>query len=99
MGGRGGMLLPALGLDGDRLRFLGGSVGVQADKVLRQVMNGVKFTEREVSEKLGIPLSTLRRWRYDADKPGPRWIKVGNAVRYPEAWVLEYLARCQSKAG
>ena len=38
------------------------------------------ITEQEAALRLGLKTSTLRRWRWAGD--GPRFIKVGAAVRY-----------------
>jgi excisionase family DNA binding protein len=46
-------------------------------------------TEQEVSKRLNISLSSLRRWRLT--KRGPAFVKVGALVRYSledlEAWL------------
>jgi predicted DNA-binding transcriptional regulator AlpA len=39
------------------------------------------FTEKQVSYRLQIALSTLRHWR--TTNKGPVAIKLGNRVRYP----------------
>jgi excisionase family DNA binding protein len=36
--------------------------------------------ERAVSETLSVSLATVRRWRYMGG--GPRFLKLGNLVRY-----------------
>ncbi len=36
--------------------------------------------EHEAAARLGLTVATLRRWRLA--RRGPRWIKVGAAVRY-----------------
>jgi predicted site-specific integrase-resolvase len=38
------------------------------------------LTEREVADRLGIAVTTLRRWRWA--RRGPTWLKIGSAVRY-----------------
>ncbi|MGN6670654.1 MAG: helix-turn-helix transcriptional regulator [Candidatus Nucleicultricaceae bacterium] len=40
------------------------------------------LTEKQVSELLQISLSTLRKWRVLGK--GPKYIKIGRLVRYPE---------------
>lgn len=49
------------------------------------------LTEVEVGEMLGLAPETLRTWR--ARNKGPRFAKLGDAVRYDEAdvraWVEE----------
>ena len=47
------------------------------------------MSDTQVAEILGKPTRTLRQWRYLGE--GPRYIKVGMAVRYRpsdvEAWI------------
>lgn len=43
----------------------------------------------EVAEYLGLSPGTLRFWRYIGR--GPRYLKVGTAVRYNHADILEWL--------
>ncbi|MFC6090839.1 helix-turn-helix domain-containing protein [Saccharothrix lopnurensis] len=47
-------------------------------------------TPGQVSEYLGVPVGTLRNWRYR--RTGPRFVKVENHVRYRRADVERYLA-------
>jgi len=39
--------------------------------------------ERQAARILGLSVATLQAWRYQ--KRGPRYVKLGNAVRYREA--------------
>jgi predicted site-specific integrase-resolvase len=48
------------------------------------------LTEREAADQLRIAPKTLTRWRW-AGK-GPRFHKIGGAVRYSEADVLAFIA-------
>lgn len=48
------------------------------------------LTETEVSQKLNIPLSTLRYWRCFGGKI--RFIKMGRLVRYPIEEVEKYIS-------
>lgn len=54
------------------------------------------LTERQVSELTTISLQTLRRWRADATRPGPTWLKLGpfrnSRVVYPHRALMEWLA-------
>jgi len=51
----------------------------------------VYLTEYELSERLGIPVPTLRTWR--SRRAGPPFTKVGpRAVRYSWKAVQEYCA-------
>ncbi len=47
------------------------------------------LSSEEVAKYLGVPLATLRRWRYRST--GPRGIRVGKHVRYRrddvESWL------------
>ena len=47
--------------------------------------------EAEVGNILSVKVSTLRRWRWSGD--GPRFIKLGTAVRYDPQQLKDYLAR------
>lgn len=55
----------------------------------------------QVTEFLGVPLATVRRWRYRGE--GPRGCRVGRHVRYRrsdvESWVESRLAADQSVGG
>lgn len=47
------------------------------------------LTPAEEAERLNVSEATLRQWRW-LDK-GPRWVRVGRHIRYPEndttAWL------------
>jgi predicted DNA-binding transcriptional regulator AlpA len=51
------------------------------------------FSPRELAELYGIRESTLAQWRFRSKKEpsaparGPRFVKVGRLVRYPESGV------------
>ena len=51
------------------------------------------LTIHELSDYLGIPVATLYDWRVDG--VGPRAVKLGRSLRYPEscvrAWIEEKL--------
>ena len=47
------------------------------------------YTERQVAQLLGCSASALRRMR--RENRGPRWTRVGRLVRYPEAWLIEFI--------
>ena len=47
------------------------------------------ITEREAAARLGLAVSTLRRWRW-AGKP-PRFLKIGSAVRYDPQVLAEFI--------
>ncbi len=49
----------------------------------------VNLTEREAAEFLNCSVALLRRWRWE--RKGPRWTHVGRLVRYPKAWLQDYL--------
>lgn len=54
------------------------------------------LTMGQVSEMIGRPLATLRYWRHDGDRRGPRSFRLGGRVVYDEAdvhaWVDEQRA-------
>ncbi len=47
--------------------------------------------EAEAAKILSVKVSTLRRWRWSGD--GPRFIKLGAAVRYDPQQLKDYLAK------
>lgn len=48
------------------------------------------FTEEEVSEQLKVTVACLRKWRLLGK--GPRYLKVGNRVRYAPEDLMGWLA-------
>jgi len=44
---------------------------------------------QQLSDYLGVPVKTLCEWR--TQKVGPRAVKVGRALRYPESHVIDWL--------
>jgi predicted DNA-binding transcriptional regulator AlpA len=52
--------------------------------------NRICYTEREVSELLGIKVKTLQRWRLLGR--GPRFVKAGTRlVRYPASGLASWI--------
>ena len=47
------------------------------------------LTEKDAAEALCLSVLTLRTWRFQ--KTGPRYIKLGSAVRYANADLAEYV--------
>jgi excisionase family DNA binding protein len=47
------------------------------------------LTVQQLSDYLGVPVKTLYEWR--AQNVGPRAVKVGRALRYPESRVVAWL--------
>ena len=47
------------------------------------------LTEREVSDLLGLSVATLRAWRHRGQ--GPRFLRLGRAVRYLPADVEDFV--------
>jgi predicted DNA-binding transcriptional regulator AlpA len=63
--------------------------------VCMQTINSLFFIdERQLSQQLGISLAALRKWRLFGR--GPRFRKIGRAVRYSTADVSVWL---QSRPG
>ena len=54
------------------------------------------LNEHETARRLGLRASTLRRWRW-AEK-GPRYLKVGGAVRYDPADIAAYLEEARRRS-
>ena len=59
------------------------------------------LTERQASDKLAVSPRTLQNWRRFGE--GPRFVKLGTAVRYVEgdldAWIDEPIRRSTSDPG
>ncbi len=47
------------------------------------------LTEHEVARRLGLSVATLRAWRMR--RMGPRFVRLGRAVRYLEIDIDEYV--------
>ncbi len=47
------------------------------------------LTEREVSDVLGLSVATLRAWRHRGQ--GPRFLRLGRAVRYLPADLEDFV--------
>jgi excisionase family DNA binding protein len=47
------------------------------------------LTEREVAERLGLSVATLRAWRHRGK--GPRYLRLGRSVRYLPSDVAEFV--------
>ena len=47
------------------------------------------LTEREVAERLGLSVATLRAWRHRGK--GPRFLRLGRSVRYLPSDVDEFV--------
>jgi excisionase family DNA binding protein len=47
------------------------------------------LTEREVAERLGLSVATLRAWRHRGK--GPRFLRLGRSVRYLPADVDDFV--------
>ena len=59
----------------------------------------VMLTDIQVAERLGISVSTVRRWRL-MNGQGPRWRRVGGAsIRYHVSDVEAYLENAPSGGG
>jgi predicted DNA-binding transcriptional regulator AlpA len=55
------------------------------------------LTDVESAARLGISVSTLRRWRLLGT--GPVWLKIGASVRYDVSALEAYLADCPHGGG
>ena len=55
------------------------------------------MTERDVSRIIGMSLASVRRWRLL--RQGPRFIKIGAAVRYRPEDVTSWIASRPSGGG
>lgn len=52
--------------------------------------------EHETAKLLGLSVKTLRRWRWVGK--GPRFLKVGAAVRYADQDITAYLDAAQRRS-
>lgn len=52
-------------------------------------MNSTILDETQTAQKLGLSIKTLQSWRWR--KIGPRYLKIGGAVRYAAEDIEEYL--------
>jgi hypothetical protein len=55
--------------------------------------NNPLLKECAAADRLGVCVSTLRRWRWAGS--GPEWIKLGGAVRYAPEALARYIAICR----
>lgn len=55
------------------------------------------LTEREVSDLLGLSVATLRAWRHRGQ--GPRFLRLGRAVRYLPADLEAFVGASAVDAG
>ncbi len=55
------------------------------------------LTEREVSDVLGLSVATLRAWRHRGQ--GPRFLRLGRAVRYLPADLEDFVRASAVDAG
>ena len=53
----------------------------------------VLLTSKEVAERTKLSEQTLRKWRMLKTGPGPPFRKLGRAVRYVEAELVEWMER------
>jgi len=47
------------------------------------------INEHETAARLGLAVATLRRWRWA--RRGPRWVRIGAAVRYAPSDLLAFV--------
>lgn len=55
------------------------------------------LTEREVADRLSLSVATLRAWRHRGQ--GPRFLRLGRAVRYLPADLEEFVRASAVNAG
>ena len=55
-------------------------------------MEAIALTENEVASKLSLSVATLRAWRCHGT--GPKFVRLGRAVRYLKTDLVEYLQQC-----
>ncbi len=71
----------------------GAQLHIQGDSQMETNHNGGQsirlFNEHEVAAQLALSVATIRRWRLL--RQGPKWLKLGSAVRYRPEDVQAYL--------
>ena len=65
-------------------------MAARAVEGLRGMGPKLYLTETEVSDVINVPRRTLQAWRYQGR--GPRYVKLGGAVRYRITDLEKYLA-------
>jgi predicted DNA-binding transcriptional regulator AlpA len=55
------------------------------------------LTEHDVAERLRLSVATLRAWRTKGK--GPRFVRLGRAIRYLESDIDRFVDRCAVEAG
>jgi predicted DNA-binding transcriptional regulator AlpA len=55
------------------------------------------LNEKNLAARLSLSVATLRAWRLKGY--GPKWCKLGSAVRYAPADVEAWLSSCQAGGG
>lgn len=66
------------------------SAKLSAAEIQRLLQNtGVYVSDAIGAQLIGIPVSSLRRWRHEGR--GPKYSKIGASVRYKVEWLLQYL--------
>jgi|GraSoiStandDraft_16_1057320.scaffolds.fasta_scaffold2037510_2 excisionase family DNA binding protein len=58
---------------------------------VREMTEESLWTVREVADYFRVPVSTVRRWNYD--RSGPAFMKIGKHVRYVPAEVRAWAKR------
>ena len=53
---------------------------------------GSLLNERQISQILGISVSTLRRWR--SQQTGVRFVRIGSLVRYRPEDLEDFVSTC-----
>jgi excisionase family DNA binding protein len=53
-------------------------------------------TERDAAELLGVSVRTLQKWRLQGN--GPRFVKLGHAVRYDVKDLEAYIERARRRS-
>lgn len=53
-------------------------------------MDKLFFTDKELAERWGLAVATLRTWRTRPQQHYPKFVKIGGAVRYPIAEVERF---------
>jgi predicted DNA-binding transcriptional regulator AlpA len=57
------------------------------------LVNSKLLAERDAAQYLQLKPATLAAWRCTKRVNGPRYVKLGGAVRYPVAELDAYIAR------
>lgn len=73
------------------------SDGIKTAKTERTIDANALLNEAKAAEVLGLAKGTLNIWRHEGK--GPRYVKLGSAIRYKYSDLLDYINQRSIKGG